>query len=124
MIILLMRGDYRIGSSDFGTGFDCCIFRLKSFTSIRIMVQPYLHWKSMLKNSLREHFIVPASFYLADCQDEGRKKGKRIKDFETVIAAPRSEFTESALLKAATIRYGLEKYDTSLIYYTSLENLG
>ena len=49
------------------------------------------------------------------------RRRKRLKIYETVIAAPRSEFTESALVKAATLSYGLAKYDTALAYFSTLE---
>ena len=66
-------------------------------------------------------FIVPASFYLGDCRMREGQNKEALSNLETVIAAPRSEFTESALVKAATLSYGLAKYDTSLLYFTSLE---
>lgn len=66
-------------------------------------------------------FITGASFYLGDCQMREGQKEKALKNLETVIAAPRSEFTESALVKAATLSYGLAKYDTALAHFSTLE---
>jgi TolA-binding protein len=66
-------------------------------------------------------FITGASFYLADCQLREGKKEEALKNYETVLTSPRSEFTETALLKAAILSYGLEKYDTALAYFTTLE---
>lgn len=66
-------------------------------------------------------FVTGASFYLADCQLREGKKDEALKNYETVLVNPRSEFTETALLKAATLSYALEKYDTALAYFTTLE---
>jgi tol-pal system protein YbgF len=68
-------------------------------------------------------FIIPASFYLGDCQMREGRKEEALKNLETVIEAPRSEFTESALAKAAALSYGLTKYGQALAHYTALEGI-
>jgi TolA-binding protein len=68
-------------------------------------------------------FVTGASFYLADCQLKEGRKEDALKNYEVVLTNPRSEFTETALLKAAMLSYGLGKYDTSLAYFTSLETI-
>jgi TolA-binding protein len=65
-------------------------------------------------------FKLNAGFYLAECQYREGKKEEALKNYEIVLAQPRSEFTETALVNAATISYGMGSYDTALGYYTEL----
>ncbi|MCD4682340.1 MAG: tetratricopeptide repeat protein, partial [Bacteroidales bacterium] len=66
-------------------------------------------------------FILSARFYLAECQLVGEEFEKALENYEFVLNKPKSEFTESALLKAATISNNLENYENALNYFTKLE---
>lgn len=65
-------------------------------------------------------FKLNASFYLAECQYREGRKEEALKNYQIVLALPRSEFSETALLNAATISYGMTNYDTALTYYSEL----
>jgi TolA-binding protein len=66
-------------------------------------------------------FKVNASFYLGECQYKEENFVDALTNFEYVLSIPKSEFTESAMLKAATIAYELADYETSLDYFSKLE---
>jgi len=65
-------------------------------------------------------FKLNAGFYLAECQYREGKKEEALKNYKIVLAQPRSEFTETALVNSATICYEVGSYDTALVYYTEL----
>ena len=66
-------------------------------------------------------FQLNARFFLAECQVKEGLVPEALLNYEYVIEKPRSEFTESSLLKAADLTYELSNYSTSLIYFTQLE---
>jgi len=66
-------------------------------------------------------FLVRANFFLAECLVKKEKIEDALEGYEIVIDRPKSEFTESALLKAADLSYDLSMYDKSLKYFKILE---
>jgi len=68
-------------------------------------------------------FKLSASFYLGECQYKEESFIDALTNFEYVLTNPKSEFTESAMLKAATIAFQLEELETALEYFTSLETI-
>ena len=66
-------------------------------------------------------FQLSARFFLAECQVREDQVPEAILNYEYVIEKPRSEFTESAILKAADLTYELGEYSKSLTYFTQLE---
>ncbi|MEZ5084056.1 MAG: hypothetical protein R2750_11500, partial [Bacteroidales bacterium] len=67
-------------------------------------------------------FHLSARFFLAECQVKENQVPEALINYEYVIEKPRSEFTESALLKAADLTYDLGDYKSSLDYFVRLEN--
>jgi len=74
-----------------------------------------------LRNFQEGAFKVSASFYLGECQYKESNYVDALTNFEYVLKNPKSEFTESALLKAATIAFEMEEYETAVDYFTKLE---
>ena len=68
-------------------------------------------------------FIVNASFYRAECLYKKEKIKEALKDYNYVIKSPKTLFTESALVKAATINFKLKNYTDALTSYISLEDI-
>ncbi len=48
-------------------------------------------------------YVLTATYYRADCYFRANNANDALADYESVIAMPRSEFTENALLRAARI---------------------
>lgn len=68
-------------------------------------------------------FTTSASFFLAECLVKSEKYEEALKRYRTIIEGPHSEFTESALLKAADLSYDLAAYDQALGYFNQLEEV-
>ncbi|MCB2220524.1 MAG: tetratricopeptide repeat protein [Bacteroidetes bacterium] len=68
-------------------------------------------------------FTISASYYLADERMKEDKKAEALELYEYVISKPGSEFTESALLKAADLAFELEDHQKSLNYFKQLEKI-
>ncbi len=66
-------------------------------------------------------FGLSAHFYLAECYLSENKSEEALENYKYVIEKPKSEFTESALLKAAKISYDLEEFEQALGYFSLLE---
>jgi len=66
-------------------------------------------------------FLVRANFFLAECLVKKEKTNDALEGYEFVLSRPKSEFTESALLKAADLSYDLSMYEKSLNYFKTLE---
>jgi TolA-binding protein len=64
-----------------------------------------------------------AEFYLAECLYSQDKKNESLKYYKNVLTAPRSEFTETALYKAATISYANEDYAGAAPLFARLEEI-
>ncbi|RLD55526.1 MAG: hypothetical protein DRJ05_12805, partial [Bacteroidetes bacterium] len=62
-----------------------------------------------------------ASFYAAECLVKEDNMLAALSNYETVLLQPKSEFTESALLKSASISYTFEDYEKSATYFSQLE---
>lgn len=66
-------------------------------------------------------FVVKAHYYKAECLKKSGKTELALKDYEYVAAQTKSEFTENALINAASINYELKNYANALNYYQKLE---
>ncbi|MBN2173264.1 MAG: tetratricopeptide repeat protein [Bacteroidales bacterium] len=66
-------------------------------------------------------FLTRANFYLGECYLKENKLEEALACYENVLNRPLSDFTGSALEKAANISFELEKYDQALKYFTRLE---
>jgi TolA-binding protein len=62
-----------------------------------------------------------ASFYAAECLVKKDSISSALSLYESVLQQPKSDFTESALLKAASISYNLEEYEKAATYFSRLE---
>lgn len=65
-------------------------------------------------------FQLNASFYLAECQYREGMKAEALKNYRTVLSFPRSEFTETSLLNAATISFDMDSLVTAAGFYSEL----
>jgi TolA-binding protein len=66
-------------------------------------------------------FLQNAQFYLAECLMKAGNNDEALKIYSSVAGAPNNQFTEQALIEAATIYYNKEDYNSSLDYYGRLE---
>lgn len=78
-------------------------------------------FEGYLKEFPEGSFSVNATFFLAECLVKEERYADALPYFEDVIEKPKSEFTESALLKAADLSYDLDLYKKSLEYFALLE---
>jgi TolA-binding protein len=80
-----------------------------------------------LKNYLEQFpkgaFVINANFFLAECLAKAEKYEEALKRYKAVLEGSKSEFTESALLKAADLSYDLSAYKASLDYFVKLEEV-
>ena len=67
-------------------------------------------------------FLVSANYYKADCDYRGGRFENALTGYEFVINAPKSKFTEKALLNASSITFEKKNYDKALIYFQKLED--
>jgi len=81
----------------------------------------YTSLDKYIQNFPEGAFKLSASFYLAECQYKEENYIDALTNFEYVISNPKSEFTESAILKAATIAFQVSELETALDYFTKLE---
>jgi tetratricopeptide (TPR) repeat protein len=65
-------------------------------------------------------FVVNANYYLADCAFRQNNFDLALSGFEKVIAQPVSQYTEAALLGAATIRFDRKEYEAASRHYQQL----
>ncbi len=66
-------------------------------------------------------FALHANYYKSECEMLSGKTEEAIKGFEFVISQPKSNFTESALQKAAGINFTLKNYEKAYNQYAQLE---
>lgn len=66
-------------------------------------------------------FIINANFYKAECELKLKDTANAIKGYEMVLSQSVSKFTESALLKAAYIKYNQKQYVLAIQYFKQLE---
>jgi tetratricopeptide (TPR) repeat protein len=82
---------------------------------------------SAFDNYLRKYpsglFVVNANYYQADCAFRQNNFDLALSGYEKVISQPVSQFTESALLGAATIRYDRKEYEAAGRHYAQLEQV-
>jgi TolA-binding protein len=81
--------------------------------------------RSAFENYLNEFpngsFRQNAQYYLAECLMIAGNKDQALKLYTEVSSNPNSQFLEQALLRAASILYEKEEYESSLDYYERLE---
>jgi tetratricopeptide (TPR) repeat protein len=68
-------------------------------------------------------FVTPANYYIGECAYRANNYSKALAAHEAVISKPVSQFTESALLSAATIRFNQKDYQKALDHYLKLEEV-
>lgn len=68
-------------------------------------------------------FALNSNYYLADCAYRKNDYEKALTGFQYVNSRPVSQFTEPALLGAATILYGQKNYQDALLNYQKLEEV-
>lgn len=66
-------------------------------------------------------FTVPAHFYKAECDYKSGNIADALSGYEYVLEAPKSKFSEKALLNSADITYKQKNYEKALIYYQRLD---
>ncbi|NVN94203.1 MAG: tetratricopeptide repeat protein [Bacteroidetes bacterium] len=67
-------------------------------------------------------FIVPANFYKAECDYKSGNITDALSNYEYVLSAPKSKFSEKALLNSADIAYKQKNYQKALLYYQRLDS--
>ncbi len=81
--------------------------------------------RSAFENYLTEFpngsFRHNAQYYLAECLMTAGSKDEALKLYTEVSSNPNSQFLEPALLRAASILYEKEEYESSLDFYERLE---
>jgi len=68
-------------------------------------------------------FVLNAHFYLADCQNRNEDFESALRSYNFVIDKPRNNFTEQALIAAASINYENENYSEALADYQKLDQI-
>ncbi len=68
-------------------------------------------------------FRLSARYFLAESYFQNGDPEKALKNYEYVADAPKSEFTESALLKAADLSYDAGEYEKALSYFNRLHEI-
>lgn len=68
-------------------------------------------------------FVLNANYYMAECAYRQNNFDKALVGFEYVAGRPTSEFSEPAVLGAATIRFDRKEYDKALNLYKQLGNI-
>ena len=67
-------------------------------------------------------FLLNATFYKAECQYRLKQTEWALKGYEVVIAAPRSTFTETSLLRAAALYFKVPDYAKALTSFIALQS--
>jgi TolA-binding protein len=68
-------------------------------------------------------FVTGASFFLAECLVREGKNDLALERYQSILKGPKSEFTESAVLKAADLSYETAAYEQALNYFILLEDI-
>ena len=66
-------------------------------------------------------FGLNANFYKAECDYDAEEYDSALKGYEFVISQTKNQFTEPALLAAASITYDKNEYQEALDHYINLE---
>lgn len=66
-------------------------------------------------------FYSSANYYLADCLEKQNDKQGALTAYENIIKKPKNQFTEKSILKAATINFENNNYETALKEFCLLE---
>ncbi len=67
-------------------------------------------------------FIVPANFYKAECDYKSGNITDALISYEYVLNAPKTKFTEKALLNSADISFKQKNFEKALTYYQRLDS--
>ena len=65
-------------------------------------------------------FAVKAHYYLGESYYKLRKSGEALTEFNSVLATPWNDFSESSARRAAAIALDMKLYEQSYVYYTTL----
>ena len=68
-------------------------------------------------------FVLNTNFYLADCQYRNENVDAALKSYNYVIDKPKNNFTEQALLAAASINFKSENFEAALGNYQKLDGV-
>ncbi|MDG2247236.1 MAG: tetratricopeptide repeat protein [Flavobacteriales bacterium] len=68
-------------------------------------------------------FATAANYHLANCYFEDGRKSDALEAYNYVVAQPTSDYSEQALVAAATINYNNKNYSQALNHYIELENI-
>ncbi len=68
-------------------------------------------------------FVIPARFFLAESLVMIGRDKDALGEYQAIIEGPRTEFTESALLKAADLNYDKGDYQQAQKYFMQLEEV-
>ena len=79
--------------------------------------------ESFLKKHPESVRVLSAQFHLGQCQFESDLLTKAMSTLESVIEAPLSDYHESALVLAATLRYNRDEWTEALAHYQRLETV-
>lgn len=66
-------------------------------------------------------FILSARFYKAECDYKSGNINDAINGYEIVLEAPKTKFSERALLNSADISFKQKNYEKSMAYYQRLD---
>ncbi|PLW97583.1 MAG: hypothetical protein C0593_08295 [Marinilabiliales bacterium] len=77
-------------------------------------------FRSYLEKYPEGAFIINANYYKADCEYRNNNIAAALENYEAVASAPRTRFTENALVKASAIRFAQEEYVNALAHYEDL----
>lgn len=69
------------------------------------------------------YYATSANYYLGNCYFERNELEKSLNAFNYVISQPVSDYSEEALVAAATMNYNKKNYQQALNHYIELENL-
>jgi len=67
------------------------------------------------------YFVTDAHYYRGECMFKLNKKDEALVSFENVLKLPVGKFTESSLVRAASINFDLKRWNEALSQYQRLE---
>ena len=77
-------------------------------------------FQSYLKKFPEGYFVLKSNYYLAECAYSKKQDDIAELAYKAVVALPKSEYSETSLVKLAGLNYDAEDYEDALIYYEQL----